>query len=62
MTRKLKKIFNDRSISQNERSRIPIICDRAGILWVPGFPVRDGGDKNSKRKLFIAVADIDNNN
>ena len=62
MRRKLKKIFNDRSIPQNVRSRIPIICDDAGILWVPGFPVRDGGDKNSKRKLFIAVAQIVNNN
>ena len=60
MRRKLKKIFNDKSIPQNERSRIPIICDDTGILWVPGFPVRDGGDRNSKRKLFIAVAQIDN--
>lgn len=62
MTRKLKKIFNDRSIPQEERARIPIICDKSGILWVPGFPVRDGGDKNSPRKLFIAVAQIVNNN
>ncbi len=61
MTHKLKKIFNDKNISQDERSKIPIICDGGGILWVPGFPVRDGGNKNPERKLFIAVADKVNN-
>lgn len=61
MTRKLKKIFNDKDISPDERAKIPIICDGSGILWVPGFPVRDGGNKNPERKLFIAVADRVNN-
>lgn len=50
--RKLKKLMCDRKIPRAERDRIPIICDGAGILWVPGFPPRDGvkavpGDKSS---------------
>lgn len=61
ITRKLKKIFNDKRIPPHERPKIPIICDGDGILWVPGFPVRDGGNKNPERKLFIAVADRVNN-
>lgn len=61
MTRKLKKIFNDKNIPRGERSKIPIICDECGILWVPGFPARDGGSKNPERKLFIAVAEPVNN-
>ena len=61
MTRKLKKIFNDKNIPPRERSKIPIICDGSGILWVPGFPARDGGRKNPERKLFIAVAETVNN-
>ncbi len=61
MTRKLKKIFNDKNIPPRERHKIPIICDGSGILWVPGFPVRDGGRKNPERKLFIAVAEPVNN-
>ena len=41
MTRKLKKLFNDRKVSLSDRKNIPIFCDKAGILWIPGFKVRD---------------------
>ncbi len=42
MTRKLKKLFNDRKISLSERKDVPVFCDHEGILFVPGFKVRDG--------------------
>jgi tRNA(Ile)-lysidine synthetase-like protein len=57
MTHKLKKIFNDKGIKPNERKKIPIICDNSGILWVPGFPVRDKGTENSNKYVYIAIAD-----
>lgn len=41
MTRKLKKLYNDRGISVEQRARIPVLCDAEGIVWVPGFPVAD---------------------
>ena len=41
MTRKLKKLFNDRALSADERQSIPIFCDSDGIIWVPGFRVAD---------------------
>ena len=49
--RKLKKLMCAKKIPKEERDCIPIICDGAGILWIPGFPPRDGvkavpGDKN----------------
>ena len=56
MTHKLKKLFNDKSIPPENRALIPVICDGEGILWVPGFSVRDGGNKNSESKIYIAVA------
>lgn len=54
MKRKLKKLFQDKKIPQRERDALPIICDKNGILWVPGFGQREGtryisGDK----KLFV---------
>lgn len=57
MTHKLKKIFNDKGIKPSERKKIPIICDNSGILWVPGFPVRDKGTENSNKYVYIAIAD-----
>ncbi len=54
MTRRLKKLFNDRKIPLAERERIPVFCDEAGIVWVPGFGVRDDGAKNTV--LHIAIA------
>lgn len=56
MTRKLKKLFNDKSIPPENRQYIPVICDNCGILWVAGFGVRDGGAQNAQNKLYIAVA------
>ncbi len=48
MTRKLKKLYNDRAYSARKRAKTPIFCDGEGIVWVPGFPVADrvksGGD------------------
>lgn len=41
MTRKLKKLFNDRKIPVSKRDDVPILCDKDGILWVPGLPSRD---------------------
>ena len=41
MTHKLKKLFNDAKLSQKERQTIPVLCDGDGILWVPGFSVRE---------------------
>ncbi len=41
MTRKLKKLYNDRGYSTKKRCRTPIFCDADGIVWVPEFPVAD---------------------
>ena len=41
MTRKLKKLYNDRGYSKKKRCRTPIFCDKDGIVWVPEFPVAD---------------------
>lgn len=42
MTRKVKKLLCDKKIPRSERERLPVIADDNGILWIPGFPVRDG--------------------
>ncbi len=41
MTRKLKKLYNDRGYSAKKRRETPIFCDAEGIVWVPGFPAAD---------------------
>lgn len=56
MTHKLKKMFNDRKIPVNKRSLIPIICDEKGILWVPGFKVRESDIKSDKNYIYLALA------
>ncbi len=48
-TRKLKKVFGDRKVACSERRRLPLVTDRAGVLWVVGLvqasraAPRDGG-------------------
>ena len=57
MTRKLKKLFNDKGIAPDLRSKIPIFYDDNGIFYVKDFCVRDGGDKKTKKRLYIAIAE-----
>ena len=40
--RKLKKLMCDAKIPVRKRDLLPVVCDGEGIVWVPGFPVRDG--------------------
>lgn len=41
-SRKVKELFIDAKIPRERRDSIPIVCDGDGILWIPGFPQRDG--------------------
>ncbi|MBQ8552157.1 MAG: tRNA lysidine(34) synthetase TilS [Clostridia bacterium] len=41
MTRKIKKLYNDRKLPLKRRGEIPIVCDGEGIVWVPGFSTAD---------------------
>ena len=50
MTRRLKKLFNDRKMSEEERNTTPVIVDDKGIVWVAGFGVRDDSPKEKKQK------------
>ena len=41
INRNVKKLLCDRHIPQRERDLLPFICDDKGILWIPGFDIRD---------------------
>ena len=45
ITHKLKKVLNDKKISRTARSRLPVLCDDKGILWVPHLEGRDDGTR-----------------
>ena len=63
MTHKLKKLFSDRKIPVSKRELIPILCDDKGVVWVPGFGVRDDGvphDKRSDLYASIGITSTDN--
>ncbi len=44
MTRSLSKLFSSRRLGDRERRTLPVVCDDAGILWVPGFGVSERAD------------------
>ena len=47
MTHKVKKLFSDRKLSSEERKRHLLLCDDEGILWIPGFSVREAREKKT---------------
>ena len=57
MTHKVKKLFSDAKIPRCRRKLIPILCDDRGVVWIPGFGVRDDGVAQEKRKdLYVTLA------
>ena len=49
MTRKVRKLFSEAGIPFGMRRSVPIICDEDGIVWIPGFPLRDGMETQSNK-------------
>ena len=57
MTHKIKKLFSDAKIPGSKRKLIPILCDDSGVVWVPGFGVRDDGVPNDQKKdIYVLLA------
>jgi tRNA(Ile)-lysidine synthase len=55
--KKLSDIFIDRKIPRAERWRLPLLCDAAGILWVPGYTIatRARVTPDTRRVLHITL-------
>lgn len=59
MTHKLKKLFSDRKFSLSDKNSFPVLCDDSGVLWAPGFGVRDDGvPKEQRSDLFILLGSM----
>ncbi len=54
ITRRIKKLFNDRKIPLENRNCVPVFADNNGIVWVAGFGVRDEGKCECTHYIAIA--------
>ena len=61
MTRKVKKLLSDKKLTLDERAYLPILCDDEGIVWIPGFPPRDGLKPVSDERSIWVSFDRKNN-
>ena len=54
ITKKVKKMLNEAKVPLSKRDILPLICDKKGIIWIPGFPVRDDAvPDNTDSKAYI---------
>ena len=62
-TKKLKKLFGEARVPQNERSRIPVLSDAAGrILWVAGLALSAlPQPRKGATVLFLGLRNVDSN-
>lgn len=51
MTRRVRRLVSGAHLPTRLREILPVVCDGEGILWVPGFGVRDGNAK-TKSALY----------
>ena len=62
MTKKVKKMLNEAKIPLSKRNILPLICDKKGIIWISGFPVRDDAkpkDTDSKAYIYHLTQETD---
>ena len=62
MTKKVKKMLNEAKVPISKRDILPLICDEKGIIWIPGFPLRDDAkplDTDSKAYIYYLTQETD---
>lgn len=53
---KVKKLFCDLGVPREMRERLPLLCDDAGLVLIPGIGVRDGASpRTGEQALCISV-------
>jgi tRNA(Ile)-lysidine synthase len=58
--KKLQDLFVDEKVPQEERARVPLVCDRRGIIWVVGLRLSEDYKvtEETKRALRITAREI----
>ena len=56
MRRKVKKLFSEKGFPPRIRETIPVVYDENGIVWIPGFPVRDGVCEAGREDTFTLLS------
>jgi len=53
-THEVRKVLSSHRVPREIRRDYPLFCDGAGVLWIPGFAVRDGVDgRNASGKVIV---------
>lgn len=55
-TKKLKDIFIDKKIPNDEKNKIPVLCDNEKILWVVGHTMTEEAKIDDKTKQVIRIS------
>jgi tRNA(Ile)-lysidine synthase len=57
--KRLKELLIDAGVPARQRSRVPLVCDRRGIVWVAGLRPDERGrvDAGSRRLLVLELGD-----
>lgn len=53
MTRRVRRLMSARHFAPALRAALPVVCDEKGILWVPGFGVREHGEGEPSPGVYM---------
>lgn len=54
--KKVSDIFTDRKVPKTERWRMPLLCDAAGVLWIPGYTIAERAKITPHTKRVLRVS------
>ena len=56
MTHEVRTVLSSHRVPRQIRSRYPLLCDGAGVLWIPGCAVREGCDGRRETKETVVIS------
>ena len=62
LSRRVKTLFSDRKLPPDIRVRLPLLEDGGGILWIPGFPPRDGSRWTGEGRALVLACQFRDEN
>ena len=61
-SKEVRRFYSEKKLPQSERALYPLLCDEAGILWIPGLADAYRGEKKNGGKVTLVSLYVRANN
>ncbi len=53
ISKDVRKLMSEKKVPLKTRKTLPVVCDGAGVLWIPGLALRDGAETQKEKESTV---------